>query len=65
MVTKLLAVVGAMIRAAVTAPLLLEAAGVASVAAWAGIEWGAKGVFLVVGVACLAKSLEADLGASD
>lgn len=63
MVTKLLGLLAALVRWFVRAPAVLEVVGVAGVATWAGMTWGAAAVFLVVGVAALAKSLEADMAA--
>lgn len=61
MVKRLLLLLLSLAAAVTKASIVLELAGVACVAVWAGLTWGAQGVFLVAGVALLAKSLEADL----
>lgn len=60
MVKRLLQLVAALVATVFRSSVVLEIAGVAALAVWAGQTWGARAVFLVVGVALLAKSLEAD-----
>lgn len=63
MVTALLTLIAGLARTVSRAPGVLELAGAACVAVWAGATWGWPAVALVAGVALLAKSFEADLSA--